>query len=185
MTANPSAVNPALSLEDLVEELALARRYTAELVVGLTPEQILWRPHDNSSAIGWHLGHQAAVCHYMVRNLTAAEPPVDRHFDALFDSATPEPDRSPLPPVTDIVEYRDAVAASAGATLVRIAQRHVGAPDQLNVVATGLVCSLINHEYQHSTWIGEVRDAMIDTPRPAPASSRLTSIDGYWMIQPG
>ena len=185
MTANPPTANPALSLDDLVEELDLARRYTAELVDGLTPEQIVWRPHDNSSAIGWHLGHQAAVCHYIVRNLTAAEPPIDRHFDALFDSATPEPDRSPLPPVTAIVEYRDAVAASASATLARIAQRRVGAPDQLTVVAIGLVCSLINHEYQHSAWIGEVRDTMIDTPRPAPASSRLTSIDGYWMIQPG
>ncbi len=128
MTANPPTANPALSLDDLVDELDLARRYTAELVDGLTPEQIVWRPHDNSSAIGWHLGHQAAVCHYMVRNLTAAEPPIDRHFDVLFDSATPEPVRSPLPPVSAIVEYRDAVAASASATLARITQRRVGAP---------------------------------------------------------
>lgn len=175
--------NPPLPLADLIGELELARRHTVELVAELTPEQVVWRPHEHSSAIGWHLGHQAAVCHYMVRNLTAAEPPIDRHFDALFDSATPEPDRSPLPSVADIFHYRDAVATSASATLERIARREVGAPDQLGAVADGLVRAVINHEYQHSTWIGEVRDTMIETPRPTPASTRLVSIDGYWMLE--
>ena len=175
--------SPPLSLSELIDELALAQRFSVDLVADLTPDQIVWRPHQNSSAIGWHLGHQAAVCHYMVRNLTAAEPPIDRHFDALFDSATSEPDRDPLPPVADILAYREAIAASARLTLARIVDRRVGAPDQLTVVACGLVCALINHEYQHSTWIAEVRDTMVDTPAPSTVSNRLTSLDGYWVIQ--
>jgi hypothetical protein len=181
MTTMP--VKPPLSLVDLIRELEIARRHTVDLVAGLDPEQIVWRPHEHSSAIGWHLGHQAAVCHYMVRNLTAAEPPIDRALDVLFDSATSEPDRSPLPSVTAIFDYRDAVEASATATLERIVDRDVGAPNQLTVVAGGLVCALINHEYQHSMWIGEVRDTMIGAPRPTPASDHLVAVDGYWTIQ--
>ncbi len=178
-------IRTPLSLAELIDELDLAQRFSVDLVAELTPDQIVWRPHQDSSAIGWHLGHQAAVCHYMVRNLTAAEPPIDRHFDVLFDSATTEPDRDPLPSVPEILAYREAVAASARVTLTRIVDRRVGAPDQLTMVARGLVSALINHEYQHSTWIGEVRDTMVDTPAPSPASNRLTSVDGYWMIQAG
>jgi len=173
--------NPTLSLKDLVGELEMARRHSIDLVADLTPQQVDWRPHANSSAIAWHLGHQAAVGHYMVRNLTAAEPPIDREFDQIFDSATVEPDRSPLPPLAAIVDYRDAVAASTKATLDRIIERRVQAPDQLAAVAAGLLHALINHEYQHSTWIGEVRDTMIDTPSPAPESDRIISVEGYWM----
>ena len=40
----------------------------------LTTEEVRWRPDETSSAIGWHLGHQAHVAHFMVRNLTAAFP---------------------------------------------------------------------------------------------------------------
>jgi len=176
--------NPTLSLEDLVSELEMARRHSVDLVADLTPDQVAWRPHANSSAIGWHLGHQAAVSHYMVRNLTAAEPPIDREFDQLFDSATVEPDRDPLPPLAAILDYRDAVAASTRVTLDRIIARDVQSPDQLTIVASGLLHALINHEYQHSAWIGEVRDTMTDTPRRALESDHVTSIDGYWTIQP-
>ena len=76
-----------LALVDLLDEYAAATDYSLELVEGLTAEQIAWRPNTDSSAIGWHLGHQGAVNHYMVRNLTAAEVTFDA---ALIECSTPQ-----------------------------------------------------------------------------------------------
>src|SRR6516225_9094951 len=61
-------------LQALLYEYDRARTYTDELWKDHTPDEVTWRPHENSSAIGWHLGHQAHVAHFMIRNLTAAEP---------------------------------------------------------------------------------------------------------------
>ncbi|MFD8866701.1 DinB family protein [Streptomyces sp. NPDC059590] len=48
-------------LEALLREYDRARACTDELWKDLTPDEVTWRPHENSSAIGWHLGHQAHV----------------------------------------------------------------------------------------------------------------------------
>ena len=85
------------TIEELLVEYDRALAYTDSLWHDLSEEELHWRPHEESSAIGWHLGHQAAVAHFMVRNLTAAEPSIDAELDALMDSATPEPDRGALP----------------------------------------------------------------------------------------
>ena len=65
------------SLSELLVEHAASLAYTNSLVADLSEREVHWRPVPKSSAIGWHLGHQAAVAHYMVRNLTAAEPSPD------------------------------------------------------------------------------------------------------------
>lgn len=170
------------SLADLIEEHRLAQAYSTSLVQDLDAEQIAWRPNENSSAIGWHLGHQGAVNHYMVRNLTAAEVTFDAAFDKVFDSATPEPQRGELPSLDDIVGYRQAIADSTAAVITRIGNGDVGAPAQLERVAQRLMCAVIDHEYQHAKWIEEVRNSLIDTEAPAPQSNRLVNVDGYWMI---
>ena len=170
------------SLADLIEEHRLAQAYSTSLVADLGAEQIAWRPNENSSAIGWHLGHQGAVNHYMVRNLTAAEVTFDEAFDKIFDSATPEPYRGELPSLDEIVGYRQAIADSTAAVIARIGNGDVGAPTQLERVAQRLMCSVIDHEYQHAKWIEEVRNSLVDTAAPKPPSSRLVAVDGYWMI---
>ncbi len=174
----------APTLPELLEEYAHSQSHSLALVDGLSDDQIAWRPHDDSSAIGWHLGHQGAVNHYLVRNLTAAETSFDTDLDRLFDSATPEPERGTLPPLAQIVAYREAIAASTRAVVERIAAGDVGAPAQLARVADRLLRAVIDHEYQHATWIGEVRATMIDDAPPAPASRRLVRVEGYWMLDP-
>jgi hypothetical protein len=77
-------------LQALLREYDRARAYTDELWKDLTPEEVTWRPHENSSAIGWHLGHQAHVAHFMIRNLTAAEPSPDPELDALLLERYPQ-----------------------------------------------------------------------------------------------
>ncbi len=72
---------PSPTLRDLLGELDQAVAYTEDLQVGLTPEQIAWRLEPESSGIGWHLGHQGAVAHYMLRNMTAAEPSINADID--------------------------------------------------------------------------------------------------------
>ena len=94
------------SIAELLVEHDRAVAYTDELWADLTQDEVHWRPSPNSSAIGWHLGHQAAVSHYMVRNLTAAEPPIDDALDRLMDSATSEPDRGDLPDLARLRGYR-------------------------------------------------------------------------------
>jgi len=173
----------AAPLSALLDEFEIAQAWSAALIAGLSDEQVAWRPNENSSAIGWHLGHQGAVNHFMVRNLTAAEISFNKEFDAVFDSATPEPDRGELPALHDIMEYRASIAASTKRTIEMIASGNVGAPNQLPLIANAMIKAIINHEYQHAKWIGEVRDTMLDTPAPTPESSNLAQVDGYWMVQ--
>lgn len=171
-----------LSLTDLLTEYDAAQAYSLALVEGLDASRVAWRPNENSSAIAWHLGHQGAVNHYMLRNLTAAEVPFNADFDALFDSATTEPNRGSLPPLDEIVDYRQAIAQSTHGVIGRIDNGDVGAPAQLRLIATGLLHAVINHEYQHAKWVGEVRDTMLGTTTPSPSSSQLVQIEGYWMV---
>ncbi|MGI9616917.1 MAG: DinB family protein [Acidimicrobiales bacterium] len=172
----------AISLADLLDEHDSAQSYSIDLTRDLDASQVAWRPDENSSAIGWHLGHQAAVNHYMVRNLTAAEVSFDEAFDKVFDSATPERLRGDLPSIEDTIDYRRAIAASTRRVISRIDDGDVGAPEQLHRVAVRLMCGVIDHEYQHAKWIEEVRALFADAPPPAPGSRRLMNVDGYWMI---
>ena len=173
------------TVDDLVGELRRAWAHTDALWLDLDPDEVAWRPHEQSSAIGWHLGHQAAVAHYMVRNLLAAEPSPDAELDSLMDSATPEASRGDLPGIDRLRRYRTAVADRVIARVDAVATGAVGAPDQLLVVAGGVVRALVNHEYQHDQWIGEVRSRDLGRARPdPPASPNLTVIDGYTVLRP-
>ncbi len=173
-----------LTLPALLGEYDRALAYTSALVSDLTPDEVAWRPNPASSAIGWHLGHQAAVGHYMVRNLTAAEPTLDAELDALMDSATPEADRE-LPAVDRILDYRGAVAERVRHIIGNIDAGNVGAPTQLRMIAGTLMVAVINHEYQHSKWVGEVRvDQHGKDLPPDPVSEHLSTIDGYLAVDP-
>jgi hypothetical protein len=172
-------------LAALLREYDRARAYTDELWRDLSPAEVIWRPSENSSAIGWHLGHQAHVAHFMIRNLTAAEPSPAPELDALMDSARPEKFRGALPTIERLTEFRDTVAERVHARINDIAAGHVGAPAQLTVVATHLLAALINHEYQHDQWIGEVRANDLGHPLPSdPDTSQVTRLDGYLVYNP-
>lgn len=68
----------------------------------LSPEEVVWRPHEDFSGIGWHLGHHAHVAHVMIGDLTAAEPGPDPELDGIMDSANPEKFRGVLPTVDQL-----------------------------------------------------------------------------------
>ena len=174
---------PTPLLTDLVAEYERSLEYTASLVTDLSQGEIHWRAGEDASAIGWHLGHQAAVAHFMVRNLTSAEPLIDPELDTLMDSATAERDRGDLPDVARLHDYRATVADRVRFNIDKINGGNVGAPTQLRVIAHGLLVAVINHEYQHSKWIGEVRAEVHgkDLP-PDPESAFLTVLDGYQVI---
>jgi hypothetical protein len=173
-------------LEALLREYDRARDYTDELWRDLTPDEVTWRPHQNSSAIGWHLGHQAHVAHFMIRNLTAAEPSPDPELDALLDSARPEKFRGTLPTVRRLTDFRAAVAERVHARIGDIAAGRVGAPSQLAIVASHLMAALVNHEYQHDQWISEVRAENLGHALPPdPESDMLRRVDGYLALAAG
>lgn len=173
------------SIPQLLEEFDRAKAYTDTLWADLTHDEVHWRPHENFSAIGWHLGHQAAVSHFMVRNLTAAEPSLDVELDALMDGATAEPDRGGLPDLDRIRRYRNAAADRLHFRMMNIANGDVGAPNQLALIATALVAAVTNHEYQHSQWIGEVRSRDLGHALPdRPVSDLLIEVDGYLVVSP-
>ncbi len=170
------------TLTELLDEYDASTAYSLALVDGLDPIDVAWRPSEQSSSMAWHLGHQGVVGHFMMRNLTAAEVTFNADFDAVFDSATPEPGRGALPPLDEIVDYRRAISGSIHRVVTMIDNGEVGAPEQLRAIATGLLHAVINHEYQHAKWVGEVRDSMASTPAPVPASARLINVEGYWML---
>jgi hypothetical protein len=171
-------------MDVLLTEYDRARAYTDRLWTDLPEGEIRWRPSANSSAIGWHLGHQAHVAHFMVRNLTAAETSPDPSLDTLMDSACPEPARDGLPDLDRLTGFRFAVADRVHARMTDISHSRVGAPAQMRIVARHLLITLINHEYQHDKWIGEVRSRDLGRALPPGTESpRLTVIDGYTMIR--
>ena len=171
-------------LGELLREYDRALAYTDSLVDDLTPAEIHWRPDEESSAIGWHLGHQAAVAHFMIRNLTAAEPSPDPELDPVMDSATPERQRGDLPSVDRITAYRTAVADRVRFRIRAIAAGEVAAPAQLAVVGSNVLTAIVDHEYQHAQWIGEVRSRDLGHRLPGrPTSPMLLEIDGYLMLR--
>lgn len=172
-----------IAVADLLAEYDRARAYTDTLWRDLDAAEVRWRPGRQASGIGWHLGHQAAVAHFMVRNLIAAEPSPDPPLDPVMDSATPEPARDALPDLGRLAEYRQAVADRLHLRIGGILSGDVGAPRQLTVIARTLLIAVINHEYQHDQWIAEVRreDLGRDLP-PAPESDLLVRVDGYLTV---
>ena len=56
------------------------------------------------------------------------------------------------------------------------------APDAARRWFDGLMRAVIHHEYQHATWIREVRDTFTDVPAPTPGSERLGLIEGYYVL---
>lgn len=174
------------SVVGLIEEYDRACAYTDELWRDLKPDEVLWRPNEESSAIGWHLGHQAIVAHFMIRNLTAAEPSPDGELERIMDSATPERQRGDLPSLDRIADYRTAVAERVKFRARNIAERAVGAPVQMQVIGATLLTAVVNHEYQHSQWIGEVRSRDLGHALPdRPASDLLCELDGYLVVGAG
>ncbi|MFD8462850.1 hypothetical protein [Streptomyces antimycoticus] len=66
-----------------------------------------------------------------------------------------------------------------------IAGGRVAAPDQLTVVARHLLVALINHEYQHDEWIGEVRANDLGHALPTdPDTDQVSRLDGYLVLNP-
>jgi hypothetical protein len=170
-------------LHTLLDEYRRAQSYSFRLVCDLDPDQMAWRPHEQSSAIGWHFGHTAAVNHYLVRNLTAATPSIDPRLDRLFDSATMEPERGALPEIEEALAYRRAITSFTEQTIATIAAGAVGAPEQLGIIAVGMLTAVINHEYQHDKWIAEVRADLGVAPTPPPEPNDLTAcVEGYVVI---
>ncbi len=172
------------SIAELLQEYDRALAYTDDLWTDLTAEEVRWRSGDDASSIGWHLGHQPAVAHYMVRNLTAAEPPINDALETLMDSATAEPDRGDVPAPNELADFRNEVAERVRFRIGAIESGNVGAPVQLRVIAKTLMVAVINHEYQHSKWIGEVRTEVHgrDLP-PPPTSDHLSVVDGYFLVE--
>ncbi|MFK7920071.1 MAG: DinB family protein [Ilumatobacter sp.] len=174
---------PSAPIAQLLGEYERALDHTDRLWRDLTVEEVQWRPHEESSAIGWHLGHQAAVSHFMVRNLTAAEPSPDSELDVLMDGATAERDRGELPSLERLDTYRSAVADRLRFRIGNIASGDVGAPAQLDIIARTLLVAVVNHEYQHAQWIGEVRQRDLGHDRPDhPTSPLLREVDGYCIL---
>jgi hypothetical protein len=53
----------------------------------------------------------------------------------------------------------------------------------MTVVGTHLLTTLINHEYQHDQWIGEVRSRNLGHRLPDdPTTDAIRRIDGYLVL---
>ncbi len=171
-----------MDLATLRKEYDLALRYTRSLYEDLSEPDVQWRPTQKSSAIAWHLGHQAAVNHFLLRNLFDAEASIEPRFDALFDAANPEENRGDLPSLDDIVAYRQAVAARTHARVEELLDGRRAAPMQGTQALQTILINLINHEYQHDCWIGEMRQTRGYSIPGAIPSQRARLVDGYWML---
>src|SRR5262249_36872964 len=104
----------------------------------------------------------------------------------VMDSATPESGRGWLPDLSRLAAFRQNAAGSVHRRIGDIRDGNVGAPAQLLVVAKVVMAAVINHQYQHSKWIGEVRSRELGHPLPdPPESDLLTELDGYLLCDLG
>ena len=176
-----------MDLTSLRDEYDLARRYTQALYEDLSEADVQWRPTAQSSSIAWHLGHQAAAAHFVLRNLINAEASLNPAYDALFDSASDVTSRGETPPLADIVAYRDAIAARAHAHIDTAlgggGQVAHDAAQQVADILEPILVSLINHEYQHDCWINEMRAALGRPTIDEALSTRARKVDGYWGLR--
>ncbi|CAL9280100.1 DinB family protein [Streptomyces sp. SudanB52_2052] len=102
-----------------------------------------------------------------------------------MDSARPETFRGALPTIERLTAFRDTVAARVHARMNDIAGGRVAAPGRLTVVARHLFVALINHEYQHDQWIGEVRANDLGHALPSdPDTGRVSRLDGCLVLDP-
>jgi len=174
-----------MDLETLREEYDLALQYTRGLYEDLSEADVQWRPIEKSSAIAWHLGHQAAVNHFLLRNLFDAEPSIEPRYDALFDAANPEENRGTLPSLADIVAYRGTVATRTHVRIEELLDAARAAQAQRRQAMQSILINLVNHEYQHDCWIGEMRQARGHSVPATIPSRRARKVDGFWMLPPG
>ena len=108
---------------------------------------------------------------------------LDPALEALADSATPERDRGNVADIAFVRDFRRTVAAKVRTRIELIDAGDVGAPTQMRSIGSVLLTALINHEYQHDRWIGEVRhDALGHHLPELPSSPHLTNLDGYLVI---
>jgi len=171
-----------MNLEMLRDEYDQARRYTHSLYADLSEADVQWRPEPKSSGIGWHLGHQAAINHFLLRNLLAAESSLNPQFDALFDASTPEELRGQLPSLSAIVAYREEVARRTHAHMHTLLGGTRPAAQQGMHAMGPLLVSLINHEYQHDCWVRQVRALLGHNTPDRVFSRRVRQMDGYWVL---
>lgn len=102
-----------------------------------------------------------------------------------MDSASPERLRGALPTVRRLTALGETVAQRVHARIGGIEAGKASAPTQMTVVATRLLTALINHEYQHDQWIGEVRTGHLGHVLPTdPDSDQVRRIDGYLVLHP-
>ena len=139
LPARPAAVRPHHP----------ARPYADSLWRDLSAVEVAWRPDENSSAIGWHLGHQAYVAHFMIRNLTAAKPSPAADVEWMLDSAKPEPRRGGLSSLDRIGAFWSRVADRVRLRVGAIERGDTGAPKQMLLIGAVLLTAVINHEYQN------------------------------------
>ena len=79
---------------------------------------------------------------------------------------------------TDFTDVGSALEFDFNARLgIVAAAGDVGAPAQLDVIARTLLVAVVNHEYQHAQWIGEVRTR--DLGRDLRAPERVTRGVGH------
>ena len=171
-----------MNLVMLRDEYDLARRYTQSLYADLPEAAVHWRPAPQSSGIGWHLGHQAAVNHFFMRNVLAAEPSLNPQFDALFDAVKPEEQRGTLPPLHAILTYREAIARHTHAHIEAVLAGTRPAAQQATYTLGALLVSLINHEYQHDCWVRQMRGLLGRETPDVGFSRHVRQVDGYWML---
>src|SRR5699024_1498754 len=122
-------------LPELLAEYDRALAYTEDLWRDLDPDEVVWRPLQDASAIGWHLGHQAHVAHFMVRTLPPAAPSPETDRYGIMASANPEPFRGTLPTLGRLRSFRSTVAERVHDRVGAIAAGNVAAPDQLTMIA--------------------------------------------------
>ena len=136
-----------LTLSELLVEYDRAVAWTDSLWTDLSPAQVAWRPEPDSSAIGWHLGHQAAVAHhprFVISPWPSRAPtrtstgswirPLPNRIEVISPTSTESPGTGRRSPIGfDSESVRSTTAA-------------VGAPAQLRLIAGTLLTVVVNHE---------------------------------------
>jgi hypothetical protein len=171
------------TLLELLAEYARALAYTDSLRSDLTPDEVRWRPNELSSPIGWHLGHQATIAHFIMRNMGGVtEPSPAPDIEPMMDSTSPVLLRGQLPDLDRLIRLRTTVADRVQTRIATIAGGTGPGAAPMRSIGAALLISMINHEYHHDQWIAQVRSKGLGHELPDPPASEFLSAQDHFLV---
>jgi hypothetical protein len=161
-------------LQAALDRVAIARVFTKQFLVGLTPDEWLWQPPEMTTHVAWQVAHlsvaQYRLCLERIRGRVAADDslvPV-AYLERFMLGSQPVAGAANNPPIAEIERVFDGVHQLALAELAESTDEEMNVaieqPRPLFKTKLGAVEWCAQHEFVHAGQIALLRRLMGKAP---------------------